>query len=533
MSWFSKLFGGLFGRKKRPTPTPPVNIYRAVAVTVFADGQPVESANVILDSHPPFHGMTNKAGYVLFPMVPKSLTASHLTIAAAGYHPFSEHVDLAPENHTLRVGDKPQSEWDRIFEGLKRDRPPAENRHGVVVAWGNSFADMNGVFLPFGHTLMWSLRGFKHEPDRIKDNIRWLAQRGFDFDRTLCQVGWTGLLTDPNWPDYEQVLASKLDFTFDECGMRTQLTLIGGGSGFDPMELARKVVRVVREREHKVMYLEVANEWYGNFKDENKLKEIGKFLKDNLPNLVALSAPKEELAGKRSREWVKGGYANMGTAHFDRDDDKADWKWKHVRKPWESRGESFPQSHGEPGGPLSSVAEYHEPIHLAMSRAVSILCGYSSYVLHNGAGIFGVPQQGPTGFRPANVWETPNIEEIVNAVGNIEMILPPNPHQGVPTRKGFDNHPLSADINWPDGGDHGIVRDYAMVQGGNFWQTLIGVKNYVNLRSNGNYSLRIFDPITQEYTSRLVNTGETIRVENSPSRDSRGYGAWIVQGTRR
>jgi hypothetical protein len=101
---FAKFFRGLFGHTPPPAPkpvviAPPVPQMRPIAVIA------VNGAHVVLDGHPPFTGVCNADGYVLFPEVPESLAQSQLTVVASGYNPYSVHVDLPPGGHDLVVGD--------------------------------------------------------------------------------------------------------------------------------------------------------------------------------------------------------------------------------------------------------------------------------------------------------------------------------------------------------------------------------------------------------------------------------------------
>lgn len=407
-------------------------------------------------------------------------------------------------------------------------------RSGVVSGAGREFVDGQGTFSPYGATLFWAVRGWKFERERVQANIDWLAAQGFDYIRVLGQVDWVGNEIDPAWPDYEEQLAGLIDYTY-AAGMRVQLTLMGSPYR-DPMGLARRIAPVVAARPHKVIFLEVANEWWQNFSGGvGDLRSIGSYLRGATPNLVALSAPAGE-ATEETKGWVGAGAASMGVAHFDRADNTVEWKWRHVRKPWESRGPSFPASSNEPGGPRSSVAQYEEAIHLVMLRAVGILAGYTGFVLHNGAGVQGVVNS-CCGGRPANVWEVPDIEATARAIRELDKILPANPSMGTPTRAGVGGtggHPLGADAFVVDAG-RGVVRDYASVRGdGTFWQVLFGLKDYVVLTSDAAYDLEFVDPLTGIVEHRRsVAARESIRIEPGAARDSRGWGAYIVRGRRR
>lgn len=98
-SFLCKWFG--IGCPKPPDPPTPTPKNRAVAVVTTVGG-----AYVRLDNKPdPFTGHTDSSGYLLFPEVPESLTATHLDIDANGYDHYSIHVDLPSSgNVQLLVG---------------------------------------------------------------------------------------------------------------------------------------------------------------------------------------------------------------------------------------------------------------------------------------------------------------------------------------------------------------------------------------------------------------------------------------------
>lgn len=86
-----------------PVPPPPTPTPTARAIAVVIPGVP--GAKVTLDSSTtPFVGTTNADGYVCFPDVPLSLTASHLWITADKYFPYDLHLDLPDHNVDYVVG---------------------------------------------------------------------------------------------------------------------------------------------------------------------------------------------------------------------------------------------------------------------------------------------------------------------------------------------------------------------------------------------------------------------------------------------
>lgn len=405
---------------------------------------------------------------------------------------------------------------------------------GLIRAQGRHFVSDAGRYWPLGATLMWALFGWRNERDRVKQNLAWLKGKRVDYVRVLGQVGWAGRAISESWPDYQSLLEGLVDH-IASLGMRTQVTMIGGERDqVNPDLLCDKVIQALKPRPLAVQCVEVANEWFANFEDEPTMKRLGDRLKAALPNLVALSSPNKDEADAANRLWVPA-HGSMGMAHMDRDDKKSDWKWRHVRKPWEAgNGPSFPSDHNEPGGPRSSVAEFPEAIHCAMMRATAIVMGWEGFVLHNGAGVMGVVD--PAHNRPANLWEVPGIDAVMDAVRGVDLLIPAWASDGQATRGGVGGpaqHPFAADMFWPDtSSDHGVVRDYARVNGDQFVQVLLGVKSHVTMRAqNRNWRVQFQDPITRKVVKAAdVPQGQSVDI-GVASADSRGYGAWVVRGT--
>lgn len=521
LSWKSFLgwLGGIFRpRPKPPTPpTPPAPPkLRAIALWVKSPaGRPVEGVTVTLDGLTETR-YTNADGYVCFPEVPEALVNTGAWCKKDGYYDTYTKLVLRPGN------------GDYDAEPLAPIPPPKpKHREGIVRADGRHFVDDTGKFFPVGATLFWAPRGWKFERDRIKQNIQFVANARFDYIRILCEVDWKGLENSPDWPDYEQVLRELIDWTYDDAGLRTQLTIFGGEYS-KPTELVERVAKIAKARPEAIHAIEVANEGYLRPYDESQLVSWSRYLKSFTPNLVTVTdGGYGDDPAISIKKWADAGAISWGTAHFDRDDSKTEWKWRHVRKPWENRQLSVPCDSNEPGGPRSSVAEYPEAIHLVWCRAVGILCGWDGYLLHNGNGIYGVEQ--PQRNRQPNLWEIPDIENTMRIVRGLDAFLPAWGSDGVCSRKGLGAHPLTAKELWVDGGAVGVVRDYAITNGNEFWQTLFGIKEYADVVALRNYSLRLIDPVDGWSQDVDVNAGETLRI-TPHSTDSRGYGAILVVG---
>jgi len=531
--WLKSL---LFGKKKPSPPTPGSEPLRTIAFVVFnKQSQPVANADVVLDFFDnDFTGRTDKDGYVAFTQVPESLTKSQCWVRADGYLEFSAPLDVPVGNRDFVVGPAASvARPEQTFIGSlvpKITFPVA--RKGVVRAEGRSFVDDGGAFYPLGHTFFWALRGWKFERERVKANIDWLALQQFDYVRILCEVGWPGNEIDPRWPDFKVLLGELIDYIYTR-GMRVELTLFGGRLPVDQMQVARDVVDVVNAgRNHKVIHFEVANESYNNLPDLDLVKRIGRFIKDNTPNLVATSASPDG----NSPEILKDvadvpSSANMATFHVNRKVDTPDWHWRVVRQAWDFRDIPFPLSHNEPIGPMSSVNECSHPQHLAMLRAVGILCGFGAFVLHNSSGIFGVLNDHPVGGRRyPNVWETPNIEAIVKAVRDVVKYLPERLSDWGKQNNHWPTHPFPVKGYWPDGDSEGVVRNYAGVQGGQFICMPIGLKNRGQFTAKQPCRITVIEPTGDVvYGPQRLSAGDVLTLTPSNS-DERGLGQFILKG---
>lgn len=524
-SELAKLFG--FGRKKTPVPPVVVPAPRRmnIVVSVF-DGDPTHDKKIASARATITHGNgdiskhapADEVGNILFEDVLEGQWL--LSVNAEHYSTVDTHIRVATPN-----------EWFTV--SLTRNKPAA--RQGIVRADGHRWMDDGGVYAPLGATLFWALRGWKFERARVKQNIDYLASKGIDYIRILGEVQWTNNDISPDkWDDYDQLLAELIDYCYDDAGMRVQITMAAGGTGCDYRRLASRLVNIINARRHKIQFVEVWNEAFQNFKQgDDELKSLGQYLTSALaPLVVAVSgpAPADE-TGETNRAWVRARAASAVTFHFDRS--HSELEWKPVRKPWEARRPGVPAAHNEPQGPRSSGAEHTEPIHLVMARAVGILCGYDAYVLHNGAGIFGQPV--PQHNRPANVWEVPGIDAIHEAVRGLDEILPASLSLGESTRKGLGPHPSESDKIWPaDGANYGVARDYCCVLGGNFWQTLIGIKNHVDLTFNASYHIKAYHPVTRQIVHESdVHPGQVLRLHAALAPSLNGTGALILHGARK
>jgi hypothetical protein len=409
---------------------------------------------------------------------------------------------------------------------------PVKQRHGIVRADSRSFKDDDGNFYPLGATMFWSLWGWKNDQARLKQNLDFLKQHHWDYVRILGEVDWAGETIDPNWPDYQQVLGEFIDYAYDQCGLRTELTLVGGVG--DPMAIAQKVAPVINAgRQHKILDIEVANESYQRPVTLQQMQDTGKWLLQNTPNLVALSSAEGLSTYAPTGTWpqdygptlVPQGSATLGTVHMDRT--YGDDGWRETRQPWDFKDLPFPVSHNEPIGPRSSVAEEVNPMRLTMLRAVGLINGVGAFVLHNGSGVTG--QVDPTHNRPANLWEVPGIDDIMNAVRGLDDWMPQRAGEGQHWNNAWAGNPWVADAFWTDNADHGVNRNYTVSTVDGWISTETGVKGYVVLTSSRHARIEIFDALKGKTGEVELQAGQTLNLMPD-SLDDKGYGAYVIVG---
>jgi hypothetical protein len=405
--------------------------------------------------------------------------------------------------------------------------PPVPARKGIVRADHRSIVDDDGHFYPLGQTLFWALRGWKFERERLKQNLQFLKAQKWDYVRILGEVDWAGNDINPAWPDYDQNLAEFLDYAYNECGLRTELTIIGGGHEDQAMALTQRIANVVRGREHMIMNFEVANEWYGRRLSKDELRSIGKFLRQQFPNnMVAISSDGFENLEQFRNEFMRSDSANLMTTHMDRG--QGDEGWREVRQTWDYKDQNFPVSHNEPIGPRSSVAQDDDPVRLAMLRAVGLINGVTAFVLHNANGVTG--QVYPERNRQANLFELANVEAIMSAIRGVDAFFPPRVGEGRHWNHAWSGSPLTVDDIWASNdGHHGVNRHYQVEIPGGWVSTAAGVKDFANFRVTSNSHVEVYDVIQGKVLEVDLNAGESFRL-TPVSRDNFGNGGFIIVG---
>ena len=414
------------------------------------------------------------------------------------------------------------------LQKLTRARP------GVPRAAGRVVLDDAGPYNPVGATLFWGVWGWKHDRARTRQNLACLVatsdapvgcptQRVADYVRVLASVqgaSWADRETRADWPDYVAQLRDFITTAYNEYGLRTEVTVIGGGDP-NPLGVADKVAQALSGIPHMVQHVEGANEL--NLPDNSIIRDILQRMKNVGIELVAPYSP---TGGEfpAIKDIVTATFATMGTAHPDRSMTcpPDDCDWRQARKGWsEGNFLPYPTSINEPVGPQSSVAENWSPLQLAMMRATGIISGTSMFVTHVGPGIRGGGAADIARGRNANFWELPHFAEISTAIKKLGDLLPGDVANWQAFNQGWAGNPLSADNFWTDGGDHGVVRMYVASNGPGIAAVLLGVKNFVRVKALSSADYELYDGHTATLIgTRHLNAGETWQITGNADADA-------------
>jgi len=391
--------------------------------------------------------------------------------------------------------------------------------------------------------LFWAAWGYKFDQPKLKANLQFLADNGFNYIRALGVVGcvndpndpsdyWAGREIKVSWPDYNEMIAGLTDLAYDQYGLRIEWTLIGDGqctvpTTADKYDLINRFLAMSQGREHKIVHFELANEaWQNGFGGSDgleELREMTSFMRANSDILVAASAPSGHKC-EDAQAIYDGCIADIATIHFDRDIKKTEGAWRPVRQPWEHQYCSLPVgSNNEPIGPGASVNTEHSPIKLVAGAIVTYISGLPLHVFHSNAGVRG----------DQDIWEMSGAESF----SKIHELLAPdlsswkavNAHWSdspFQVFAGDKNGTLHPDEMWVDynGSTSGVVRAYGAKKGNDFVVFPIGIKNSVTMAPRKGMDFAVIDPIT----------GATLECHSRPKDQQfklTGYEAALIKGS--
>lgn len=412
MTIFGRIFSALRGRQAPPPlsspPKPKPNEMHVVVKDINGKAREkiVGSLTVV----------SSKAKIDGYPL-------SYYMLSFDGYIPWGTEVMLLISADGCKETPYATTFQPNFNVNLPLAQAPA--RQGQVSSLGRCFADAGGIFNPLGATLFWAVGGY-HRGDiaRAREHFKFLREEGKqDYVRILAEVNWEGEEIDPNWPDYPATLAAVVDAAYDDFGMRSHVTIIGGTTNGRARWIAARVRAVLAARTAKVIFVESVNE--GNASQDDAIQIAQEFAGSGILVGVGLGDQGRETINACSRAAgapVKFVHTerSLGDKHEPGGEDA-----RPVRQPWNFEAMSGPCVNGEPPGPASSVAELTDPFKLATMRALSIVCGAAAFCFHAGALVFGRKHISNNGkLREANIWEVPNIKAMLVAVRNADLRLP-------------------------------------------------------------------------------------------------------------
>lgn len=502
---FFRALASAFGRprppvlpQRRPSPAP-VEGSRTVAVVT-----PIPDAHVVLETVPPFEGVTNTDGYLAF-QVPTSITATTVTIDAVGCQPYRQAIDLPPTNIDVRIGLPAGSGPTLLLPPLE---PSYVRRDGVVLLQQRTFLDKGGVYLPFGVSLFWAFWAYQHDRDKLIRHLIWLADHRVDYIRVFTVIGptWIGRVIDPRTSDWDHDLAGFLGLVYGQYGLRVELTIWQDTeltpSMNDRQFLIDRLALVIMQQPNAIQYVEICNEGYAHterFPSDwpAEARALSKRLKLAIPHPVAVTSPGGMSPAEVIR-WYGDSTANLMTAHLPRDvvGGGETGAWRYVRQTWDPwLTSTLAWTNDEGKGPQSSLAEDDDPLRLTMYAALTWLCGGAGFVLHTGAGVSGDGERG----RAENLWDVSQIETTLAGIRASRRLLPPDlpnwTRHNASTR--FPNYPYDpVGVGAQDNGN--MLRAFAATRDGQVVCMPILIEAPAQFVPKWNLHTDVHDPLTGE-----------------------------------
>jgi len=433
-----------------------------------------------------------------------------------------------------------QEFWNKVAS-TEPPSLPTHQRKGIVRKCDKAVCDDDGSFNALGATMMWAAWAFKNDKPKLEKNLAYLRDNGFDYIRALGVVGrlpwWEGRVIDWKWSDYDQVIAGLTDLAYDKYGLRVEWTLIGDGDQMIPnksdrYKLIDRFIAMSKNREHKIMHFEIANEgWQNGFEGESGYKQLGeltRYMNDKTNILVAASAPSSlQFDGDvcKEAEAYNPGNADLWTFHYDRYAAAVDGFWRHVRQPWESC-DAF-ASNNEPMGPGSSVAKTTNPYYIVAAAMNSYISQVAMYVWHTESGVWGGTITEEEG--KSDLYQNPS----GSAFRTMKKLLPEG-LAGWTRQNTYHNrhHPFlvyadgNADRIWPEGYSNGVVRAYGAVKGSDFVVLPIGIKKFVKMEAQKSMKFKVYDIITGDALKEL-----SLKAGQSFTLNEDGKGTYLIIGT--
>jgi hypothetical protein len=385
--------------------------------------------------------------------------------------------------------------------------PVVVYRRGLVRFLGRAWVDDGGPFYPLGDSMLYAL-GHYHRGgglrDLVQENAHYLAGHRHDYVRWLGDVNWANdQHIDPTWIDYDRNAADLIDFLYDQCGLRSKITVTGGGMG-NARLAAQKLLPVIQDgRQHKVLLAEAVNE-------QNDSSTNAIWIAQHLRSAgIPVATGRGNSGIQQIRDDGNTAGSSVDCFHTERGlgdaNEPGGRHARQVRQVWDFKEFSRPLENAEPPGPESSVATLDDPFKLALFAAATRICGAGAFCFHQGSGVYGHDYQSNYGYRYARFAQRPDQDRLMRAVRAADARLP----RGVENWQKFNGGyggPLIVDVSRGS-----VNKNYGSRSGGAFCQVVIGADGPVTLKAAQPCTLAVSNPETNETLFEgSVGAGESV-----------------------
>ena len=459
--------------------------------------------------------------------------------------------NLATYKVFVRLGDADKwGPWSKAGHMFGVDANSVSDGENIVHLAGKSLCDNNGPFLGLGVSYFQALRRAKYDRARLSSDLALLSAKGFNYVRILSMVNWDGLEIAPvsftnsagkpvkAWPDYWQQFHDLIDLVAQH-GLRTEVTIFADAQYVMPDKSARMVhldgiLANIAGREHKILYLEVANEaWQNGFPGPQgiaDLREFAEYLADRTAVPVGITS-NYDTSDAGITSLYHGSAADLATVHFSRDLRTIEGGWLPVRDCYRAgnlRGVP-PVISNEPIGPGSSVSSENNPIKLCAAAVFAYVANLPAYVYHSRAGVYGYVNCCPPSGEEDRFEDTAGI----NAYQYLRRLLPSDLAGWVRNNGLEPSAPFTVFCNgqanryWPDVSSptNGCHRNIGSAKGCEFICFPMGIlSSGVTLEARRPVRFQVFNPLTGEvFSNPTMNARDKVTLPQGP-------GAWILRG---
>ena len=389
---------------------------------------------------------------------------------------------------------------------------------------GRCFADARGPYAALGATYFYAPHS---DPDRLDQNLRWLAHQGCDYIRILLMVGaapyWPFHIQPRSWEAYQRVLE-----TASAHGLRVQPVIFADAHEMMPDTADRaafvgEVAAWCLQRRDQIQFIEVANESELNGVTLDELTHYCTILQTHCDIPFAASSPTGSLDPEEGLERLyrdHGCRSPLATPHFDR----TAWEdgYRIIRQPWHyqftGHQSYMPRAfiNNEPAGYGAKQGGISIPEQFGMAALYTVLCGGAAYCWHTLAGVKGYQDDNQT---VVNFEDTPGGSEMWSSMRSLIDAIPGNLANGEVANHHWTapRHPLQPSLDdqiWTDGRHHGVVRAFARRHGAIWYVGLLGIDRYVDVVPNRDVRATLHHPVTgASVWQGDLAAGQTQRIE--------------------